>query len=333
MEKERVFCKICNTQTNLVIDSFSRYHLKTEHNGISVKDYYDLYIKKDGEGICLCGKETKFMSYNRGYHQFCCNKCSTTSDYMKEKISKSYENRDMKSELGKRQKTCIDKFGTDSYTKTEEYKKRHEETCLEKYGVKHNFLTESCTEARWKVLNWNKEEVNEKRKTFWRSLTKEEQDDINDKRKETCLEKYGFDSVSKVDIIFDKIRAANEKTGKWMFDVEKDEFQKYSYIVRTETRHNKRDLFRNWDGTDYYNGETLISNREFKINNTDHYNANVKQPTIDHKISIQYGYANNIDPLVIGSLQNLCICSRSTNSSKNYLTEEEFMEKLNEKQV
>jgi len=62
-------------------------------------------------------------------------------------------------------------------------------------------------------------------------------------------------------------------------------------------------------------------------------NSNVKQPTIDHKISVKYGYVNNIDPLEISSSQNLCICSRSTNSSKNYLTEEEFMEKLNEKQV
>ncbi len=260
MEKERVFCKICNTQTNLVIDSFSRYHLKTEHNGISVEDYYDLFFKKEGEGVCLCGKETKFLSYNRGYQQFCCNKCSTTSDYMKDKISKSYEYRDMKSVVEKSRKTCNDKYGIDNYAKTKECKKRVEETCLKKYGVKHNFLTESCTEARWKTLNGNKEEVNEKRKAFWRGLTKEEQDDINDKRKETCLEKYGFYNVSKVDFISDKIRFAHEKTGNWRSDIIKNDYQKYWDLVYLKTKEFKDKLFESWDGKDYYTGEILISN-------------------------------------------------------------------------
>ena len=45
MKKEKVFCLICNFQTNLTIDTFSRWHLKSQHN-ITMKEYYDLYLKK-----------------------------------------------------------------------------------------------------------------------------------------------------------------------------------------------------------------------------------------------------------------------------------------------
>lgn len=48
-----------------------------------------------------------------------------------------------------------------------------------------------------------------------------------------------------------------------------------------------------------------------------------------HKISIQYGFLNEIYPLIIGSLENLCITKRSINISKNKLTEQQFKEKLN----
>ena len=48
-------------------------------------------------------------------------------------------------------------------------------------------------------------------------------------------------------------------------------------------------------------------------------------PTIDHKISVYYGFKNSIDPNIIGSIDNLCITKRSINSSKRHLIEEEFI--------
>ena len=52
-------------------------------------------------------------------------------------------------------------------------------------------------------------------------------------------------------------------------------------------------------------------------------------PTMDHKISVFYGFINSIDPNFIGSIDNLCITKRSINSKKREMIEEEFLEKLN----
>jgi hypothetical protein len=39
-------------------------------------------------------------------------------------------------------------------------------------------------------------------------------------------------------------------------------------------------------------------------------------PTIDHKISIYYGYINNMAPENLSDVKNLCITTRSNNASK-----------------
>lgn len=38
--------------------------------------------------------------------------------------------------------------------------------------------------------------------------------------------------------------------------------------------------------------------------------------TIDHKTSIFNGYMENIEPSIIGGINNLCICSRIYNTTK-----------------
>ena len=48
-------------------------------------------------------------------------------------------------------------------------------------------------------------------------------------------------------------------------------------------------------------------------------------PSIDHKISVYYGYINCDE---IGGIYNLCICSRYINNKKGILNENEFKEKL-----
>ena len=48
-------------------------HLKKHR--MSSKDYYDKYIKQDGEGLCKrCGKPTKYGDFK--YRVFCSRKCS-----------------------------------------------------------------------------------------------------------------------------------------------------------------------------------------------------------------------------------------------------------------
>lgn len=74
-------CKICNIEQNRL-----GWHLRAHK--IDPQDYYDMYLKKDGEGICkTCGKPTKFMGVTRGYRDFCSEKCAVNNKDVKERIA------------------------------------------------------------------------------------------------------------------------------------------------------------------------------------------------------------------------------------------------------
>ena len=62
-------CEICKRDINTKV-GLSK-HVSQIHHNISLKDYYDKYIKKPGEGICpITKKPTKFKSMTQGYYKF-----------------------------------------------------------------------------------------------------------------------------------------------------------------------------------------------------------------------------------------------------------------------
>ena len=84
MSKEIIIiCQICKgTFKNLGM------HLKHKHQ-LTSKEYYDIYLKEEGEGICLtCGEETTFL---RGqYNTFCSVKCSNKNPELIEQRIENY---------------------------------------------------------------------------------------------------------------------------------------------------------------------------------------------------------------------------------------------------
>ena len=99
------------------------------------------------------------------------------------------------------------------------------------------------------------------------------------------------------------------------------EYQEYRKIVNNLTNRNKKELLSIWDGIDYYDGEFILDNYSYNYNDE-------RYPTIDHKISILYGFKNNIDAEIISSIENLCITKRTLNSKKGYHNYTEFFEKI-----
>ena len=95
------------------------------------------------------------------------------------------------------------------------------------------------------------------------------------------------------------------------------EYKKYHKKVMKISRKVRNIVFENWDGYDYYDNEYI---RDFK--NLDCYNE--KYPTIDHKISILYGFLNDIDEEIIADIINLCVTKRKINSVKNKKCEKDF---------
>lgn len=110
----------------------------------------------------------------------------------------------------------------------------------------------------------------------------------------------------------EKQRLTKIKNGTWKTENERTVYKNYWLKVNKETHKHTKELFENWNGKDYYTNENIIMLIDRDI-------------TIDHKISVYYGIINNIKPEEIGKLENLCICSRRTNSKKHRLTENEFL--------
>lgn len=64
-----MYCEICKNEFK------DKQHITRFHK-ISLKDYYDKYLKREDEGICLCcGKETTFYNLKRGYRKCCSQSC------------------------------------------------------------------------------------------------------------------------------------------------------------------------------------------------------------------------------------------------------------------
>jgi hypothetical protein len=90
---------------------------------------------------------------------------------------------------------------------------------------------------------------------------------------------------------------------------DKTDFQKYKQQVWQITNKFRKKLFDIWNGKCYYTGKCLNKKDKKLIS------------TIDHKISIRFGFDNKINPTIIGDFSNLCICARWYNSFKHCRTE------------
>lgn len=152
---------------------------------------------------------------------------------------------------------------------------KYENTCLAKYGVSNYAKTNEC---RIKTEN-------------------------------TCLSRYGELVPARNKQVMNKIQKTKVNLGLQNEDVNLDRFHLYKKSVRSLTNRNKKKLFENWDGFDYYDNSKIIQNFNLNSNDKDY-------PTIDHRISIFYGFINNIDPIIISDISNLCITKRYINSSK-----------------
>ena len=135
---------------------------------------------------------------------------------------------------------------------------------------------------------------------------------IQDKIEKTILDKYGTYNIASSDYK----KQIMIKNGYWMDERDRSNFDNYKLKVYIETRKWYKNLMDGWMlffGTCYYTGDALYTDR-----------GRGAQPSIDHKISIIYGFKNNIPPEVIGGPKNLCVCSCSFNAKKNWMTEEEL---------
>ena len=200
-ESPKLICEICGKQTT---------NLGTHviiHN-MDGKEYYDKYLKKDGEGVCpTCGKSTNFERFSRGYSKHCSIQCMTRNPETTKK----------------RQETSMDKYGVISASILPEVRKKVIKTTLEKFGVECSFQAESVKE-KMKQTNLEKfgvenpqQNKNIRAKTAKTNLERYGTEttllnsEIHDKVKKTMLKNWGVDHSSKSPIIIEKRNKTNNE--------------------------------------------------------------------------------------------------------------------------
>lgn len=199
--------------------------------------------------------------------------------------------------------TSVDRYGVDNYSKTDEWKKRVEDTNIHKYGYKTNLL---CPKFKENIKSILLEKYGTEK--FW------EIRELNGKNK-----KLKLIDIMDIDII-DILKS--EDLYSDFLDIEDINYVLYRNECRRITTFNNKELMNSWDGLDYYDNDNISEN--FKLDHND-----PSYPTIDHKISVYYGFINKIDPNEIGSIYNLCITKRSINSKKRDMIESDFIKLIN----
>lgn len=118
-------CAICHG-THHTVRSLS-VHIGKGH-GCAARDYYDLYCREDGEGVCpVCGKPTRFRSLADGYFVYCSRKCATNATFSDE---------DRKSEIvARRELTCMERYGVPNGGGTASALEKARETNRSRRGV------------------------------------------------------------------------------------------------------------------------------------------------------------------------------------------------------
>lgn len=112
-----MICKICGVNSKKL-----GLHLKAHK--ISPKDYYDMYLKKENEGVCpVCCKSTVFLGITYGYRQHCSTSCSTLDPIVK----------------NKNKTTNMLRYGVEHNWNNGILRKNCENTMKERYGVTHNW--------------------------------------------------------------------------------------------------------------------------------------------------------------------------------------------------
>jgi len=161
-------------------------HFKKLNIECNLKDIIEIDPKNLNEGshilvnvkcdICNFEKQLSFQKYIKNIKNggiYCCSsKCAQS----------------------KVKNTSLEKFGSEYYVQTDEYKKRHKETSMKVYGVEHHTQNEDV-----------KNRIKETSMKIYGVDNPSKSQIVIDKIKNTFLDRYGVENISSLDYIKNKI--------------------------------------------------------------------------------------------------------------------------------
>jgi uncharacterized protein YaeQ len=253
-------CEICNKEVNGT--KGLSIHLSKNHKEISMKNYYDKYLKKENEGKCyFCENNAIFFNLTKGYHKICnskecLGKTRATGTYRflmyKYNLSKDDSIKLMNErslDRGKKIKNSLDKKLSENSNFHKEKSHQTKEYWI-KRGLSEGDAINKAKEVidnihlkTWKKRRDNPElykDINTSQIKYWikKGYTKEEaKKKISERQRtftfEKCIEKYG--EVKGLEVW-------NEKQRRWSEKIEKKykngDFQKFKKDM-TSTPENE----------------------------------------------------------------------------------------------
>ena len=149
----------------------------------------------------------------------------------------------------KAKESNLEKYGVDSVFKLGSVKDKIKESILEKYGVEHISKSKEISDKKSVKMKQQSSEVSKRVKEYMSNLSETEKNDINKKRFDTNLSKYGKGYISQLDHIKDKIKdTVFNKWGGYTFQssylmdsVKKTNVERYGfeYSSKNEDIKNK----------------------------------------------------------------------------------------------
>lgn len=248
-DREHIINKISNGSHNRMRENYFKNNFPEYYNEIiNYTDNLDLtfkqrlwhWVNEEKDYIkCYCGNKVSFQtSWKKGYKNYCSTKCSSNSKEVREKATKTIE----------------DKYGVSHYSKTKDYVDKVKKTSMDRYGVDNFSKTDEYVEKSKKTYK-EKYEVDSYTKT----------DEYVKKSKKTALNKYGVDSYTKTDEFKERFsKTMNEK------------YNSNTYLENIDYRNDNFDICKNLYYIEYIDKDTHLfkcdkgCEHNFEIN-TDNY--------------------------------------------------------------
>jgi hypothetical protein len=290
-----IVCKICNI--NLPVHKFINHPLVAHK--ITIKDYYDKYLKKENEGICCCGKQTVFWGLTNGYRQFCSVKCL-------HKNMKLVRGREFVEYNEFICKLCNKGFRTINGL-SKHLSIVHEYNCKDYYDKYLKKENEGICKICNKPTQYH--DIGKGYNVYCCNSCGSLDPVVQNKNKETYFKRTGyncsFQNPSVIKNIRIKIKKIRVEKGDWLSD---DQIPLFHLYYRKVSHYTYQSI-------------------QKKFTNDELYNRRKRNTQIDHKYSIKQGFIDNILPCIIGSIYNLEILPQKQNAQKNIkcsITKEEL---------
>ena len=209
--KEKFFSKngkVIKSRIDNITDEERSYIENRYEDSDSIKEsLFRIFNNIDIRPVCpVCGGKLQFYGRKKKpYFNHCSMSCadidSAKINYNErvekygcfiniKKAVETRKNRDQYKDENKRKRTLLERYGSENYVNVEKRKI----TCLEKYGVEEYLISKDCYNKRLIKLGVDNYRKTEECKQKVSKYLKEHKDELNEKRKKTCLKHFGVEN-------------------------------------------------------------------------------------------------------------------------------------------